>query len=218
MLEELQLPVTLLVNSSVYGQAPQIVRSFRDRGDEIACHGRTNSERQGGLNPADEQTLIEEATQVVMTHEGKHPGGWLSPWISETNRTPDLLKAAGYKYFLDWACDDQPTWFRTESGPLLSMPYPQEINDSSTVIGRYMDAKAFSDMIIDQFDEMLLQSTNQSLVMGVALHSHISGQPFRLKHLRRALAHIADTSHGHWITRAGAIADHFAQSVPAPAL
>jgi hypothetical protein len=60
----------------------------------------------------------------------------------------------------------------------------------------------FADMIIDQYEEMLSQVRNvsvesdcfqckqQPLVMGVALHPYIVGQPFRLKHLRRALAHI----------------------------
>jgi len=209
LLDEFALPVTLLVNSNVYSRAPQIVTAFRERGDEIACHGRTNSERQAGLSREEESRLIFEATSTVTQHEGRHPGGWLGPWISETYATPDLLKAAGYRYLLDWCCDDQPIWLKTESGPLLSIPYPQEINDSSSVIGRFASASDFADMIVDQLDEMNLQSKSQPLVMGIALHSHISGQPFRLRHLRRALQHIANTEHGHWMARAGEIAEHF---------
>jgi allantoinase len=208
LLNELRLPVTLLVNSDLYSAAPQIMSAFRDRGDEIACHGRTNSERQGGLSIVDESTLIADATKTLMQHEGHHPGGWLSPWISETYATPDLLKAAGYRYLLDWCCDDQPFWLDTASGPLLSVPYPQEINDSSTIIGRFVSASDFAGMIVDQFDEMLEQSQSQPLVMGIALHSHISGQPFRVRQLRRALKHIAQNTDGCWITRAGAIAEH----------
>ena len=94
------------------------------------------------------------------------------------------------------------------------MPYPQEINDSSSIIGRFVSASDFADMLVDQFDEMLLQSQSQPLVMGIALRSHISGQPFRLRHLRHALKHIADTAHGHWMTRAGAIAGHVERVSP----
>ncbi len=215
LLDEFRLPVTLLVNSHLYSAAPQIVASFRERGDEIACHGRTNSERQSGLSREEEATLIAEATKTMTEQEGRHPGGWLGPWISETWATPDLLKAAGYRYLLDWCCDDQPLWLKTNSGPLLSIPYPQEINDSSSVIGRLVSASDFADMIVDQFDEMRQQSRSQPLVMGIALHTHVSGQPFRLRHLRRALKHIADTAHGHWMTRAGAIAGHAEQLSPA---
>jgi len=214
LLDELHLPVTLLVNSDVYNTAPNIVEAFRRRGDEIACHGRSNSERQAGLSKEAEKALISEATQTIIEREGRHPTGWLSPWISETRFTPDLLKAAGYSYVLDWCCDDQPIWLKTESGPLLSVPYPQEINDSSSIIGRFVSASDFSDMIVDQFDEMSEQAMSQPLVMGIALHSHISGQPFRLRHLRRALQHIADRSQDHWITNAGSIASHYTELNP----
>jgi len=60
-------------------------------------------------------------------------------------------------------------------------------------------------MIVDAFDEMLLQSADQPLVMGVALHPYIVGQPHRLRRLRGALAHIAGQRESIWLTRAGEI-------------
>jgi peptidoglycan/xylan/chitin deacetylase (PgdA/CDA1 family) len=214
LVEEFRIPVTLLVNSDLYEGCPVVVDAFRQRGDEIACHGRTNSERQGGMNEAEERALVEEATRVLEKHEGKPPAGWLSPWISETSATPDLLKAAGYRYVLDWCSDDQPFWLRTTSGPLLAVPYPQELNDSSTIIGRFVSAADFADMIVDSFDEMLRQSARQPLVMGIALHAHISGQPFRLPHLRRVLAHLDAMRNEYWLTRAGSIADYVSRLQP----
>jgi allantoinase len=175
--------------------------------------GRTNSERQGGMTEAEERALVEEATRVLEKHEGKPPAGWFSPWISETSATPDLLKTAGYRYVLDWCSDDQPFWLRTTSGPLLAVPYPQELNDSSTIIGRFVSAADFADMIVDNFDEMLRQSRRQPLVMGIALHAHISGQPFRLPHLRRVLAHLDAKRNECWLTRA-AIAEHVSGLLP----
>jgi allantoinase len=216
LFEEFHMPVTLLVNSDLYTACPSVVEAFRKRGDEIACHGRTNSERQGGMPESDERALIEEATGVVGQHEGEAPRGWLSPWISETSMTPDLLKAAGYQYVLDWCSDDQPLWLRTTSGPLLAVPYPQELNDSSTMIGRFTSAADFADMILDNFDEMRVQSAQQPLVMGIALHAHISGQPFRLKKLRRVFEQLDAARQDYWLTRAGSIAEHSAGQLPAP--
>src|SRR5579862_3324971 len=217
LLEEFRVPVTLLVNSDLYEACPMAVDPFRRRGDEIACHGRTNSERQGGMSETDERNLIEEATRVLEKKEGKPPAGWLSPWISESGVTPDLLKAAGYRYVLDWCSDDQPFWLRTTGRPLLAVPYPQELNDSSSVIGRFVSAPDFADMIIDNFEEMLRQSARQPLVMGIALHAHISGQPFRLPHLRRVLRHLDARRNEYWLTRAGPIAAHAAGVLPVPA-
>ena len=170
-------------------------------------HGRSNSERQGILDEASEAALIADATRLIAAHEGAPPKGWLGPWISESAVTPDLLQEAGYTYLLDWCMDDQPVWMRTRRGRILSVPYPQELNDIPMIVGRKLGGDAFAQMIIDTFDEMLEQSLNQPLVMGIALHPYLVGQPHRLRHLRRALQHIAAQRDAIWLTTAGAIAD-----------
>lgn len=208
MLEALGMPASVLVNTSLYDYCPELVAAFAARGDEIVGHGRTNSERQGVLNEAEEAALIAETTAAIAAH-GPQPAGWLGPWISQSRVTPDLLAEQGYGYLLDWCMDDQPIWMQTRAGRILSMPYPQEINDIPAIVARRASASEFADMIIDNFDEMREQARSGPLVMGIALHPYIVGQPFRLRHLRRALRHIA----GHsdvWITRAGDIAAHCA--------
>jgi peptidoglycan/xylan/chitin deacetylase (PgdA/CDA1 family) len=209
LFDELRLPVAALVNSEIYEYCPQVVAAFRRRGDEIVAHGRTNAERQGTLSREEEEQLIKQVTDVIARHEEKRPAGWLGPWISQSFHTPDLLKAAGYTYLLDWCHDDQPTWFRTDTTPILSVPYPQEINDIPAIVARKIEAAAFADMIVDHFDEMLEQSTEQPLVCGIALHPYIVGQPFRLRQLRRALAHVAAHRQKIWLTSPGAIAEYF---------
>ena len=207
LFQSLALPVTLLVNSELYDACPQLVAAFRAQGAEVASHGRTNSEHQAGLDEAAEHALIAEVTKTIARHEGRPPAGWLSPWIAETERTPDLLQEAGYRYLLDWCSDDQPVWMRTRRGRILALPYPQELNDSAAIIGRHVGAREFADMIVDQFDEMVEQSTRTPLVMGIALHAMIAGQPFRLRALRSALRHIAERRERCWLTTAGAIAE-----------
>jgi len=211
LFEELDVPVTLLLNSAIYDHCPEVVAPFRARGDEIAGHGRSNAERQSVLPEAEEAGLIAEATAAITRHEGQAPGGWLSPWIAESPVTPDLLAEAGYRYTLNWCHDDQPGWMRTRGGGrLMAVPYPQELNDIPAIVARKLEADAFADMIVDAFEEMRMQSQAQPLVMGIALHSYIMGQPHRLRHLRRALAHIASARDDIWLCRAGDIADHAA--------
>jgi allantoinase len=208
LMQQHALPVTLLVNSALYDAAPGLVAAFRAAGAEIAAHGRTNSEHQAGLDEPDERALIQHVTDTLAHHEGQPPAGWLSPWIAETVRTPDLLHEAGYRYLLDWCMDDQPVWLKTRRGRILALPYPQELNDSAAIIGRHVGAAEFADMIVDQFDEMLVQAQAQPLVMGIALHAMIAGQPFRLRQLRRAFAHLARQRDVVWLTTAGQIAVH----------
>jgi peptidoglycan/xylan/chitin deacetylase (PgdA/CDA1 family) len=209
MFDEFALPCAALANSAMYDYAPQLMAAHRARGDEIVGHGRTNSERQGVLDEAAERQLITEATARITDEEGTAPTGWLGPWISQSRVTPDLLAEAGYRYLLDWCMDDQPIRFRVRGGgSILAVPYPQELNDIPMIGRRQLDATAFADMIVDNFDEMRRQSTGQPLVMGIALHGYLMGQPYRLKHLRRALAHIAAYRDDLWITTPGAIATH----------
>jgi len=203
------LPASVLLNTDLYDEAPELVAAFRARGDEIVGHGRTNSERQGTLSEAEERALIDEATQRIRANEGRGPQGWLGPWISESERTPDLLAEAGYRYVLDWPMDDQPVYLATRSGKrLLAVPYPQELNDIPAIVARQGTGAEFAEMIIDSFDEMLELSEETPLVMGVALHAYLVGHPHRLRPLRRALRHIAASRDDIWITTAGAIAEH----------
>lgn len=218
MFNALDLPASVLANSVMYDYAPELMAAFSARGDEIVGHGRTNSERQSVLSSEDEEALITEATDVLTQAEGKAPKGWLSPWIAESRITPDLLKKAGYSYTLNWCMDDQPVWMRTAHGPLLAIPYPQEANDIPSIVARKDGARAFADIIIDTFDEMLEQSTSQPLVMGIALHPYLVGQPYRLRHLRRALTHICQHRDDIWITQTGSIHDAVLEATDAESM
>ena len=165
---------------------------------------------------ADEARLIAEVNDTVARFQGKPPRGWMAPWMSQSTVTPDLLKEAGYEFMMDWPCDDQPIWMRTRAGPILSVPYPIEINDSPQLLARHHAPDEFARMIVDQFKEMLRQSERQPLVCGIALHTMIMGQPHRLRVLRDALAHIVNHPQKEkvWFTRPGEIAD-YVKTLPA---
>ena len=85
MMDALDLPATVLLNVAMYDYAPSLIAAHRDRGDEIAGHGITNSERQSTLDEASEATLIAHATNAISAAEGKPPKGWLSSWIAESS-------------------------------------------------------------------------------------------------------------------------------------
>jgi peptidoglycan/xylan/chitin deacetylase (PgdA/CDA1 family) len=217
--DDLALPVGALVNTALYDHCPDVVQAFASRGDELIAHGHTNSQRQADLPESDERTLIESCRDRMTTVHGVAPQGWLSPWISESAATPDLLAAAGFSYTLNWCHDDRPNRMHTRSGTLYAVPYPQELNDIPMILGRQMDAKDFAQMVIDQFDEMLEQTRRPAepggLVLGVALHPYIVGQPYRLRHLRHALRHIVRQAAGSardevWLTTPGRIARAYA--------
>jgi allantoinase len=217
LFDSLGLPAAALINTALYDHCPELVAACVARGDELVGHGHTNAERQAAMSEADESSLLVQCRTRMQQESGQSPAGWLSPWISESLHTPDLLAESGYGYTLNWCHDDQPLPMRTRSGKALwAVPYPQELNDIPMIIARQMDGKDFAQMIIDQLDEMLEQSQASSsapLVMGIALHPYIVGQPYRLRHLRRALQHVAAArDRGQvWMSTPGDIFRHAVQ-------
>jgi allantoinase len=216
LFEELRLPAAHNCNSLLYRYAPQIMDAIRRRGDEVVAHGRTNAENLRGMWQPDEERLLREVTETIAQKEGKPPKGWMGAGAYETANTPDLLKELGYRYLMDWPMDDQPVWLRTRAGPILSVPYPIELNDAQAIIHRHQDAASFCDMIVAQFDEMIEQCRRHPLVMNVSVHPYVFGQPFRLRGLRRALKHcVGHAQHDFvWWTRPGEIADFCAELPP----
>lgn len=165
------------------------MEAIRRRGDEVVAHGRTNAENLRGLWQPDEERILREVTDTIARHEGAAPMGWMGTGAYETAHTPDLLRSLGYRYLMDWPMDDQPVWMRTRAGPILSVPYPIELNDAQVVIHRQQDASDFCDMVVDQFDEMIEECERRPLVMNVSVHTYVFGHPFRLRRLRLALRH-----------------------------
>ncbi|MCU1697386.1 MAG: polysaccharide deacetylase [Mycobacterium sp.] len=196
-LRGLGIPPTVLLNTDVYDEAPAVLEAARQAGAEIVGHGRSNSDSLSEMTPDAERAYLTHVADRIREHEGAAPGGWSSPWLSHTPATLNLLAETGYRYLLDLRLDDQPVWLTTESGPLLSIPYNAEINDSSTMIGRQASAHEFADMIVDEFAE--LSATQRPLVMSIVLHSFITGAPFRLRAVRRALERVVGGD-GVWLT------------------
>jgi peptidoglycan/xylan/chitin deacetylase (PgdA/CDA1 family) len=210
MLDELQLPATMLLNSLVCEHAPEIIERIKRRGDDVCAHGRTNAEAFGAFWEHDEARIIAETTEMITQHLGERPTGWMGPGAAESRVTCDLIKEAGYTHNLGWPVDDQPIWMRTRAGKILCVPYPMELNDIGTNVYRDHTGQEFADMIVEQFEELVEQSAEQPLVMAVALHTFVTGQPMRLRPVRRALKHCVQhkLSDRVWYTRAGDIANY----------
>ncbi len=213
LMDELELPLEAQMNTEIYTHCPEIPEALRARGVEIVGHGSTNSDEQGELDEAAERALIARTTETIARHEGTPPAGWMSPWLSNSEVTLDLLKEAGYRYVMDWTMDDQPIWMQTRAGPILSLPYPIEVNDTRGIVWYRYTSSDLADLIIDNFDEMLAQSEGQPLVCPISLHPFVIGRPYRIRQLRRALAHVAAHRERIWLTQPREICAHI-ESLP----
>jgi peptidoglycan/xylan/chitin deacetylase (PgdA/CDA1 family) len=207
-LHQLGVPITILLNSAVYDSARPLIEQARRLGAELVAHGEFNSDSLDAMSRDEEKAYLQQAADRIQREEGRPPLGWSSPWLTHTPHTLDLLTECGYRYLLGLRFDDQPVWLDTGHGPLLAIPYSVEINDSSAMIGRNVSAKEFADRILDEFTDQLAASADTPLVMSVILHSFISGVPFRLHQVTRAIERLVEQREAVWFARPCDIYDH----------
>ena len=208
VLERHGIRATVALNSDVCIHYPQIIDATRALGWEHMGHGRTNSEWINQQSESDERTLIREVLETIEQATGTRPKGWLSPSLTESLNTPDLLADEGVEYLADWANDEQPYYFNVRKNTLLSMPYSIEINDISVFLGDHGNAEDLYTRIVDQFDVLYEDGKVSGRVMSISLHPFLIGHGYRSKHLDRALDYICSRQ-DVWLATGEEISDWY---------
>jgi peptidoglycan/xylan/chitin deacetylase (PgdA/CDA1 family) len=196
---------SVLLNSMVVEQYPQIVSAGLERDWAWLAHGRTNSMLHTGLTPEHERRVLTEVTDTIRTATGRAPHGWMGPGLTETHQTPRILAELGYRYVLDWTHDDQPHPLTVPG--MISVPYTVELNDL-LLFGKGLTGPDFVQMVVDAYEQLHADSATSGRVMAIALHPFVIGQPFRHKYLDQALAYLAAQPDA-WLTTSDEIATHY---------
>jgi peptidoglycan/xylan/chitin deacetylase (PgdA/CDA1 family) len=212
-LDKLNLPASVLLNSDVCTEYPEIIAAGVQRDWAWLGHGKTNSEFWTGMSEDEEGPALQAIVDTITTATGKAPRGWLGPALTETPQTPDLLAEHGFTYTMDWIIDDQPFPMNVRGAErFISVPYSAEINDIPAFLVAGATAEGFAQMITDQFDLLYQEAaTRPGGVLAVSLHPFLVNVPFRHKYIVQALEYIV----GHddvWCTTSDAIADHYLEN------
>ena len=180
---------TVALNSDVCARYPRIIEEGKKLGWEWMGHGNNNSTLFAGQSEAEERALIKDVVTTISKSVGKAPRGWLSPALSETMRTLDILAENGIEYVGNWVNDDQPYPMRVKKGSMIAMPYSVEINDIPALLDLHQSPETFGQMICDQFDVLYEDGAQTGRVMSICLHPFLVGYPHRSKYFAKALHH-----------------------------
>jgi len=205
---------TVALNSDVCLRYPRIIQAVTDLKWEIMGHGQNNSGLLTFLDEDAERKSIENTLSTIEQAAGQRPRGWLSPALSESLATLDILAESGVDYVADWTNDDQPYPMKVRSGRMLAIPYSLETNDYPAFLNMYQTAESFGQLLKDQFDVLYEEGSKTGRVMAICLHPFLAGHPYRAKYLGEALKHIASRQ-DVWMATGSEIIDWYLKSTGA---
>ncbi len=180
------------VNTRLVERYPALLRAILERGDEILCHSWSmDTAHAGGLAPTAEAELVRRALGGLRELTGREIRGWISPGKLESPLTPELVRAEGIEYVCDWVNDDMPYPFRTDNGPLWSMPLSTELEDRFVLMDNLHPAHSWAEQVMDACDLLLDEAGREGgRILALNLHPWVIGQPHRVRYLEQALEYI----------------------------
>jgi peptidoglycan/xylan/chitin deacetylase (PgdA/CDA1 family) len=202
---------TVALNADVCIHYPRIIQAGNELGWEWMGHGTSNSMLINRQTEDEERALIRNVVDTIRNSTGKSPRGWLSPALSESHRTLDLLAECGIQYVCNWVNDEQPYPMRVKTGSMISIPYSVEINDIPAFLDLKQSAETFGRMICDQFDVLYEDGAENGRVMAICVHPFLIGHPYRSKYFAQALAHIT-ARQNVWLATGSEITEWYVQN------
>lgn len=195
------VPLSCTMNAKTALEIPELIDAVKERGWEMLAHNYEQGELMTNFaeDPEKEQEIIKATLDVYAEHIGKPAQGWLSSSLRGTLNTCDIIARNGLIFYCDIMNDDQPYLIETQNGPIVSMPYSNEINDFTLFTRRAHSNDEFVDILKCELTELLSESdqSGSSRMMNLGLHPHVSGRAYRMPAIREFLD-FAKSQDGVW--------------------
>lgn len=209
-LDQAGVKASCTTNAVTFERRREMVDACLERGWELLAHNWEQGELLTDFahEPDKERDIILRSIDMFERHVGRKPAGWLSSSLRGTLNTCAILKKEGLKFYCDIMNDDQPFLIRTENGPIVSVPYSNEINDFTLLTRRNHTTDEFRDILIEELDVLHEEGAHNARIMNVGLHPHVSGRAYRVRAIREFLEY-AKSLPGVWFATREEIADHY---------
>jgi peptidoglycan/xylan/chitin deacetylase (PgdA/CDA1 family) len=212
LLDHVGAPVTASLNLGVLDRIPEIRKALVERDWAIMSHGVFNTRNIIGLSDEEERAFYDWSVKTVKNLTGRDLKGMLTPAISASYATPDLMAEAGLTYHADWVNDDQPVPIRVEGGQkFVTVPYTFELN-TGVLFGRHFDAEYYLETAKAQFNVLLADSRTAPRIMCLSMHPFAIGQPHAIGYLNELLGFMREAA-GVWWATGDDIAQYYIDNV-----
>ena len=207
------VPTTCTINGRTALDRARIVDAVNERGWEILAHNFVQTQMLNELSgdPDGERDVIKRTLDAYAKVIGRPAKGWLSSSMRSTHETPHILKELGLDFIACYLNDDQPYPLQTRHGPLLAIPYSNDLNDYRMFSRCGMSTEGALGMMREGFDQMYLEGAESGRILNVGMHPHVMGQAWAIRAIREFVDHVKNTD-GVWFPKREEIADWYAKN------
>ena len=203
LFDELGVAASCTTNAVTFDRRKAMTDAVLERGWELLTHNWEQGEllTDFAKDPDKERDIILRSLAQFEKFTGRRSKGWLSSSLRGTLQTADILAGEGCTFYCDIMNDDQPYLLRTPNGPIVSVPYSNEINDFTFITRKNFTTDQFSQALIEELDVLYAEGAKTGRIMNVGLHPHVSGRAHRIRALREFITHAKSLPGIWWATR-----------------
>lgn len=207
------VPASCTVNGIYIQERRRIVDAIIERGWELVPHNWAQNDilTDYAHEPDKERAVIRRVLDTYEEAVGKPAKGWLSSSLRPTALTPEILRENGLLFHCDFLNDDQPYLIQTGNGPLVCVPYSNDINDFNMFARGGMTLDQGLATLREQFDRLYEEGAKSMRLMNFGLHPHVIGQPYRIRALGEFLEY-AKSFDGVWFPTREEIASWYLEN------
>jgi len=210
LFDQMGVKASCTANAVTFERRKAMTDAILSRGWELLAHNWEQGEllTDYAKDPAKEREVVLRTLDAFEKHVGRKAKGWLSSSLRSTLQTADILAEQGCSFYCDIMNDDQPYPLTTPHGPILSIPYSNEINDFTLLTRRGHTTDEFRDILIEELSVLHAEGATTARLMNVGLHPHVSGRAYRIRAIREFLEY-AQSLDGIWWATREEIAGHY---------
>jgi len=203
LFDELGVKASCTTNAVTIERRRAMTDAVLERGWELFTHNWEQGELLSdyALEPEKEREIVLRTLDAFEAYTGRKSKGWLSSSLRGTLQTADILAEYGASFYCDIMNDDQPYLLRTPNGPIVSVPYSNEINDFTFVTRKNYTTDQYAEALIEELDVLHAEGAKTARIMNVGLHPHVSGRAHRIRALRLFIEHAKSLPGIWWATR-----------------
>jgi peptidoglycan/xylan/chitin deacetylase (PgdA/CDA1 family) len=203
LFDSLGVRASCTTNAVTFERRGAMTSAVLERGWELLAHNWEQGELLTNFanDPAQEREIILRSLAQFEAYTGRKAKGWLSSSLRGTLQTADILAEYGCIFYCDIMNDDQPFLLRTPHGPIVAVPYSNEINDFTFITRKNYTTDQFRDALIEELDVLYAEGAVTGRIMNVGLHPHVSGRAHRIRALREFIEYAQSLPGVWWPTR-----------------